>query len=176
MGAFPTLSFSVPGVHPVDPCLLIIGVNDRTAPAAVRERFWIPEARRYEALVELQHAEGIEEVLVVVTRGRTEFILWVSDPGSAGNSVLRFLTQHYGLRLREWQSFYRKLDEAALLHVFRLAGGLDSTVIGAPEAAAALNQAWQQARKVAAVRRHLSAVVEAALPVGAVIREIVASD
>jgi glutamyl-tRNA reductase len=160
----------------VDACLLIIGVNDRSAPAAVRERFWIPQIRRYEALVELQHADGIEEVLVLATRSRTEFILWTSDPGAAGNSVLTFLTQHYGLRMREWQSFYRKLDEAAMLHVFRLAGGLDSAVIGDPEAAAALNQAWQQARKVAAVRRHLSAVLEAALPVAAVIREIVASD
>ncbi len=46
----------------MEPTLMVVGLNYRTAPMAVRERFWIGENRRYEALVQLSRAEGIEEV------------------------------------------------------------------------------------------------------------------
>ena len=44
---------------------MVVGLNYRTAPVAVRERFWIAENRRYEALVQLSRPEGIEEVMAV---------------------------------------------------------------------------------------------------------------
>ena len=63
----------------MEPTLMVVGLNYRTAPVAVRERFWISENRRYEALVELSRAEGIDEVIVLATCNRTEFLLWVND-------------------------------------------------------------------------------------------------
>ena len=45
---------------------MVIGVNHHTAPVAVRERFWISEPRRCEALMQLSHAEAIDEVAVLV--------------------------------------------------------------------------------------------------------------
>jgi glutamyl-tRNA reductase len=97
---------------------------------AVRERFWISEGRRVEALVQLTKAEGVEEVVVLVTCNRTEFLLWANDASLAANSVLRFLSSEYGLKLCEWKHFYRLLDDAALLHIFRVAASLDSLVLG----------------------------------------------
>jgi len=44
----------------MEPTLMVVGLNYRTAPVAVRERFWISEHRRCEALVQLSRAEGIE--------------------------------------------------------------------------------------------------------------------
>src|SRR5437588_11217456 len=76
----------------VEPTLMVIGLNHRTAPVAVRERFWISESRMLEALQELVQAEGVEEVIVLATCNRTEFLLWASDPGLAANSVLRLLS------------------------------------------------------------------------------------
>ena len=46
---------------------MVIGLNHRTAPVAVRERFWISENRRLDALLQLARAEGIEEVAVLAT-------------------------------------------------------------------------------------------------------------
>jgi len=46
---------------------------------AVRERFWISEPRRYEALIQLSGAEGIQELIVMATCNRTEFWLWATD-------------------------------------------------------------------------------------------------
>ena len=104
----------------MEPTLAVIGVNFRTSPVAVRERFWISEPRRYDALRQLVRSEGIEEVIVLVTCNRTEFILWASDVPTAANSVLRFLTHEYQLRLCEWSHFYRLMDDVALTHIFRV--------------------------------------------------------
>ena len=154
----------------MEPTLMVIGLNYRSALVAVRERFWMSESQQCEALVQLGRAEGIEEVVVLATRNRTEFLLWASDPGLAANSVLRFLTSQYGLKLCEWRNFYRLLDEAALLHIFRVASSLDSMVLGEPQIISQLKNAWQQAQKVDSRGRFLDAVIQKALTVSKRVR------
>jgi len=154
----------------VEPTLMVVGLNYRTAPVAVRERFWISEERRYAALVQLSRAEGIEEVIVVATCNRTEFLLWAKDVTLAANSVMRFLGSEYGLTMEEWNHFYRLLDEAALLHIFRVASSLDSMVIGDPQIISQVKQAWQLAQKVGVTGRFLDAVMQKALTVSKRVR------
>jgi len=154
----------------LEPTLMVVGLNYRTAPVAVREHFWIDENRRYEALVRLSRGEGIEEVLVMATCNRTEFWLWASDVTLAANSVMRLLGAEYELKLCEWKHFYRLLDEAALLHIFRVASSLDSMVVGEPQVVCQVKQAWQQAQKVGATGRFLDAVLQKALTVSERVR------
>jgi glutamyl-tRNA reductase len=149
---------------------MVIGLNFRTAPVEVRERFWISEARRYEVLLKLSQAEGIEELIVLATCNRTEFLLWAKDVTLAANSVMRLLGAEFGLRLDEWNHFYRLLDEAALLHIFRVASTLDSMVLGEPQVIAQVKQAWQQAQKVGTTGRFLDAVMQKALTVSKRVR------
>ena len=154
----------------MEPTLMVVGLNYRTAPVAVRERFWISENRRYEALVQLSRAEGIDEVIVLATCNRTEFLLWASDVTLAANSVMRLLGAEYGLMLCEWKHFYRLLDEAALLHIFRVASSLDSMVVGEPQVVSQVKQAWQQAQKIGTTGRFLDAVIQKALAVSKRVR------
>jgi glutamyl-tRNA reductase len=149
---------------------MVVGLNHRMAPLAVRERFWISESRRYEALSKLVRAEGIEEVIVLATCNRTEFLLWANDAPQAAGSVLSFLTSEYGLKLCEWQHFYRFLDEAALLHIFRVTSSLDSMVIGEPQIVSQVKGAWQQAQEVRTTSRFLDAVMQKALTVSKKVR------
>ena len=149
----------------MEPALMVVGLNYRTAPVAVRERFWIAEGRRYEALSQLSRAEGIEEVIVVATCNRTEFWLWANDVTLAANSVMRLLGSGYGLKLCEWKHFYRLLDEGAMLHIFRVASSLDSMVVGEPQVVAQVEEAWKQARKAGTTGRFLDAVLQKALAV-----------
>ena len=149
---------------------MVIGLNFRTAPVAVRERFWISESRRCEALAQLSRGEGIEEVVVLATCNRTEFLLWANDPALASNSVLHFLTTEFGLKLCEWTHFYRLLDEAALVHILRVASSLDSMVIGEPQIVGQLKAAWQQAQKIGTTGRFLDAVLQKALSVSQKVR------
>jgi glutamyl-tRNA reductase len=157
-------------MNTVEPTLMVVGLNYRTSPVAVRERFWISEDRRYQALVQLSQAEGIDEVIVLATCNRTEFLLWVSDVTLAANSVMRFLGSEYGLKLCEWKHFYRLLDEAALLHIFRVASSLDSMVVGEPQVISQVKQAWQLAQKVGVTGRFLDAVMQKALTVSKRVR------
>jgi len=154
----------------VEPSLMVIGVNHRTAAVAVRERFWISEERRYEVLLQLARAEGIEEVIVLSTCNRTEFLLWANDPSLAANSILRLLTADYGLKLCEWKSFYRHLDETALTHILRVASSLDSLVLGEPQIVSQIKSAWQQAQRVGTSGRFLDAVIQKALSVSKQVR------
>ena len=149
---------------------MVIGVNYKTAPVEVRERFWISDARRYEALVQLSRAEAIDEVAVLATCNRTEFILWTHDAAAASGSVLNFLTREYGLRLCEWKHFYRKMDEQALAHIFRVASSLDSMVIGEPEIVAQVKAAWSLAQQLGTTGRFLDAVFQKALTVSKRVR------
>ena len=154
----------------MEPTLMVVGLNYRTAPVEVRERFWISEDRRYQALAQLSRAEGIEEVVVLATCNRTEFLLWVNDVTLAANSVMRLLSSEYGLELCEWKHFYRLLDDAALLHIFRVASSLDSMVVGEPQVIAQVKQAWQQAKNVGASARFLDTVMQKALTVSKRVR------
>jgi len=154
----------------VEPTLAIIGLNYRTSPVAVREQFWIAEPARYEALHRLLRSEGIEEVVVLATCNRTEFILWSNDVPAAANSVLRFLTHDYRLKLCDWSHFYRLMDDVAFTHLFQVAAGLDSVVLGEPEIASQLRDAWEQASKAGATGRFLDAAVQKALAVSASVR------
>lgn len=132
---------------------------------AVRERFWISEARRLEALQHLVRAEGVEEVIVLATCNRTEFILWASDVPTAANSVLRFLTQEYQIKLCEWSHFYRLMDDVALAHIFRVTSSLDSMVLGEPEITGQVKDAWALAQQAGTTGRFLDAVIQKALTV-----------
>lgn len=149
---------------------MVIGLNHRTAPLAMRERFWISENRRYEVLQQLKSAEGIEEVVVLSTCCRTEFLVWASEPTLAANSLLHFLGVEHGLKLTEWEHFYRLLDESALTQIFRVTSGLDSLVLGEPQIVSQVKAAWEQARTVGAAGRFLNAVLEKALSVSKQVR------
>ena len=149
---------------------MVIGLNHRTAPLAMRERFWISEKRRYEVLRQLKSADGMEEVVVLSTCCRTEFLLWAGEPTVAANSVLNFLTVEHGLKLSEWEHFYRLLDESALAHLFRVTSGLDSLVLGEPQIVAQVKSAWEQARTVGATGHFLNTVLEKALGVSKQVR------
>jgi glutamyl-tRNA reductase len=154
----------------MEPTLMVIGLNHRTAPLAMRERFWISEKRRYEVLQQLKTAEGIEEIAVLCTRCRTEFLMWASEPTAAASSLLQFLSSDCGLRLTEWQHFYRLLDEAALTHIFRVTSGLDSLFLGEPQVVAQVEGAWQQARAVGATGTFLNTTLNKSLEVSRRVR------
>ncbi len=155
----------------MEPTLMVIGLNQRTAPLAMRERFWIGEKRCYEVLRQLKSAEGIEEIVILSTCCRTEFLVWASEPTLAANSVLQFLGTEHGLKLTEWEHFYRLLDECALTHIFRVTSELDSLVLGEPEIVSQVKNAWEQARTLSACGRFLNAVLEKALGVSQQVRE-----
>lgn len=149
----------------LEPSLMVIGIGFRTAQVAIRERFWIGQARLRSTLANLAEAEGIEEVVVLSTCERTEFLIWANDPGLAANSVLHLLSSEFSLQLCEWKHFYRLLNEDALAHLFRLSAGLDSILLGSL-ASCELHTAWELGQQFGSAGKCLSTVLQKALEVG----------
>lgn len=148
----------------MEPTLVVVGLNHRTAAVEVRERFWMSGCRQGQVLSMLSQGEGIDEVIVFSTCNRTEFVVW-GDATLAANSILRLLTAEYDLKLQEWNSFYRLVDEQALAHAFRVSSGLDSMCIGEEQIARQVSRAWQQARTAGCTGRYLDTVLRKALAV-----------
>ena len=84
--------------------------------------------------------------------------------------MLQFLGAEHGLKLSEWQHFYRLLDDAALNQIFRVTSGLDSLVLGEPQIVSQVKAAWEQARTVGTASRFLNATLEKALSVSKQVR------
>lgn len=75
------------------------------------------------------------------------------------------------LKLGEWKHFYRLLDEAALLHIFRVASSLDDSIlVGEPQVVLQVKDAWKQAQKAGACGRSLDAILQKALEVSERVR------
>jgi glutamyl-tRNA reductase len=149
---------------------MVIGLNHRTAPVAMREHFCMNESGRSQALRILAQSEGVQEVVVLSTCNRTELLVWAEDPSQAANSLLHFLSIEHGLKLSEWEHFYRLLDGDALLHVFRVASSLDSMILGEPQIVAQVKAAWEQARSAGTTGRFLESVLQKALSVSKRVR------
>ncbi|MCL4522789.1 MAG: glutamyl-tRNA reductase [Acidobacteria bacterium] len=150
--------------------LVVIGLNHRSAEVEVRERFWVSEDRSYQALHKLFHAPGIEEVVVLATCNRTEFILWASNAAAATESVRALLVSDFALDTAQWGSFYRLYDEKALAHIFRVTSSLDSMVVGEPEITGQVKSAWARAQQAGTTGRFLDAVFQKALSVAKRVR------
>ncbi len=149
----------------MEPTLMVIGLNLRSAAAAASERFRIDDGQRRQALLTLSRAEGVEEVLVLATRDCTEFLLWADDVSLAANSVLHLLTSEYGLKMCEWQHFYRLLDDAALLHVFSVACDQELTADDGTGMVEKMQAAWLQAHELGVSGNVLGSVLEKAFAV-----------
>jgi glutamyl-tRNA reductase len=114
---------------------------------------------RSEVTATLARSEGISEVVVLLGDARIEYIVWADDPSDAATSILQVLSQRFGLKLCEWEHFYRVTDTAAVAHVFALAcGAASDNDADDVDSLAELGAAWQHARKAGTTGRLLDAL------------------
>ena len=130
--------------------LLALGLNHQTAPIALREQVAIGPDRLEQALAGLRELPGVQEASVLSTCNRTELYCHV-DAG-ADARVSDWLASQNGLSPRTLDDYlYRHSDADAVRHLFRVATGLDSLVLGEPQILGQVKQAWQQARAAGAL-------------------------
>lgn len=155
----------------MEPNLVVIGISLRSAKLAVRERFLLSSAQKSEALTALVRSDGIDEVIVLSSCNRTEFLVWTQNAAEAATSVLRFLTRSSNLKLVEWSNFYRLVGDDAVAHVLRVATGSDSSVFVEPEAANSMLAAWQLAQRASTTGRFLDSLLTKAFSVFGRVRQ-----
>lgn len=146
----------------------VIGVNHKTAPVEVRERFAIPESRLPEATKMLANYPGIEEGMIVSTCNRVEMMAR-SINGTA--DMRGFLRQLYNIDPDQYEPFlYEFRETEAVRHIFRVASSLDSMVVGEPQILGQVKEAYATARAVGAVSSQLDALLTRAFAVAKRVR------
>lgn len=126
--------------------LLAIGVSHKTAPLAVRERLALPEGRAVSVLRELVGHTDIHEAVAISTCNRTEVYLVASDPVEAESAALAILARQAGIRPTElFGAIYSLRDTDAVRHLFEVASGLDSMIVGEAAGPGPVKRAYELA-------------------------------
>ena len=148
--------------------IFLIGVNHKTAPVEVRERFAIPEARLPEAVRQLATHKGVDEAMIVSTCNRVEMI---AKSVNGACDLMGFVREFYRLEPDEYAKYlYQYEQREAVRHVFRVASSLDSMVVGEPQILGQVKEAYAVARAVGAIQSHLDALLTRAFAVAKRIR------
>jgi glutamyl-tRNA reductase len=134
--------------------LIVLGVNHKSAPLAVRERVSFPPERLSRALSELTACEGVEEAAILSTCNRTD--LYCGVDGSNGERAFEWFTAAGSLSTAEARRYiYVHRSESAVRHILRVASGLDSLVLGEPQILGQVKEAYRRALKIGTIGRVL---------------------
>ena len=146
--------------------IIVVGLSHKTAPVDVREKLSFPEATVPEALKALKDYEGIKESLILSTCNRVELY-------ASGLCTLRALEGFRSI-LSERAGFeaplYHHDTPQAVRHLFRVASGLDSMVIGETEILGQVKRAYALASEAGSATRSLHKLFQHAFRVAKRVR------
>ncbi len=126
--------------------IVVLGLNHRSCPVAVRERFAFGEARIPEALGRLRDSGLAEEAVILSTCNRVEIYAATSLETTQAFAGLRdFLLTCHGYRDPLSEEFYSLGEPHSVHHLFQVACGLDSLVLGETEILGQLKRAYSLA-------------------------------
>jgi glutamyl-tRNA reductase len=126
--------------------LLAIGVSHKTAPVEIRERLALTDGRAQEFVRDLRGAADVQEAVAISTCNRTELYLVVVDPVEAESTALTMLSRHAGIRPTALApAIYAHRNCDAARHLYRVAAGLESMIVGENEIQGQVKRAYEAA-------------------------------
>lgn len=168
--------------------LFCLGLSHHTAPVSLRECFAIPDAETGAVLSDLRGGAGLDEAVLLSTCNRVEIYGVASEAGDAVGAAAGLLRQRAG---RDGP-FYHFEGREAVRHLFRVAAGLDSMVLGETEilgqvkdayaaafgaghTSATLNRLFQQAFRTAKLVRTETSLGRGSVSVGSAAARLAAA-
>jgi glutamyl-tRNA reductase len=132
--------------------LLIVGLNHRTTPVALRERLAFPQAALPSALVQLKTVAGVYEAAIVSTCNRVEIVACIGDPPAAASAAIEdFLARERDVARSAFAAhLYLHHGREAVRHLFRVAASLDSMVVGEPQILGQMKDQYAEASSAGA--------------------------
>ena len=128
--------------------LVVIGLTHRTVPLELLERMTISEARLPKALADVASREHIREAVILSTCNRTEIYAVAEKFHGAYADLRDFLAETAFLGPEGFSDLlYVQHDEEAVAHLFSVAAGLDSAVLGEAEILGQVRRALERARQ-----------------------------
>ncbi|MFC7395227.1 glutamyl-tRNA reductase [Scopulibacillus cellulosilyticus] len=131
--------------------ILVIGLNFNTAPVEIRERFAFGEEFKSGAIQTLLHRNSIQECVIVDTCNRMELYTVVDQLHTGRHYVKGFLEEWFGIDRSEFINYlYIKENAEAIGHLFRVACGLDSMILGETQILGQVKDAFFQSQSLKA--------------------------
>lgn len=145
----------------------VVGINHKTAPIEVREKFYLAPTQQELVLSELRNLPSVVEALIISTCNRTEIYLH-----TVGETLLDdFLKVVFSAKRLTFEEnlkkhFYHYENEMAVRHLLRVASGLDSLVLGEKQVLGQVKEAVELARRKAMLGRHFNILTNVAIRAG----------
>ena len=139
--------------------LVALGINHQTAPVSLRERVAFDGEALPRALAALRALPQVREVALLSTCNRTELYAMTDD---GGNALADWLATQPAETGDLHAYLYRHADADAVRHLFRVATGLDSLVLGEPQILGQVKDAWAAARAAGTLGGQLDRLFQSA--------------
>ncbi|MGN7225789.1 glutamyl-tRNA reductase [Dietzia maris] len=147
--------------------ILLVGLSHHSAPVSLLEAVAVSESERDGLTEELIAGENVDEAMIVTTCNRVEVYSAVDAFHPALDDVVTLLSRHSGLGADELsRHLYVRYSESAAEHLFSVASGLDSMVVGEQQIIGQIRTAYQSASEIGAAGTTLHRLAQQALHVG----------
>ncbi len=151
--------------------IVVVGTNYRSCPIEIRERLAFRADQLPAAYATLRYEVGLAESLILSTCNRVEIYARVPVLDRTIPRVAAFLSTHGNLELEQLRpQLYTHTEPSSIEHLFRVAGGLDSMVLGETEILHQVKHAYEQAQRHGTTGKALNVLFQKALNAGKAIR------
>jgi glutamyl-tRNA reductase len=156
--------------------IAVVGLSHHTAPVDVRERFAYGRNEATVAMARLVESDVVREAVLLSTCNRTELYLALDETAEGEELARRILAERGdGGVEANLRYLYQRRDRGAVEHLFRVAAGLDSMVVGEPQIQGQVREAYLSACSVASsagsvVGPTLNRLFQSALSIGGRVR------
>jgi len=151
--------------------IAVVGLSHKTAPVEVREKLSIPEPQMESAIAQLISCPHIEEVTILSTCNRLEIYIVTHETEQGIREVTQFLLEHSKLpRSSLRQHLFMLLHQDAVMHLMRVAAGLDSLVLGEGQILAQVKHTHKLGQQHDGIKTILNKLFKQALTAGKRVR------
>jgi len=151
--------------------VVVVGLNHRTAPIDVRERLAFRAEAIPSVLAQLRRELGLTEAAILSTCNRVEVYGAVAETADVVARLESFLSRHGAVDLEALRPrLYGFQEPQSILHLFRVASGLDSMVLGEGEIVHQVKHAYEMANRSGATGKALNGCFQRALNAAKAVR------
>ncbi len=151
--------------------IAVVGLSHKTAPVEVREKLSIPEPQVEQAIAKLCSFPHIEEVSILSTCNRLEIYVVTSETEHGMREVGQFLSDHSKFPVQSLRPYlFTLLHQDAVMHLMRVASGLDSLVLGEGQILAQVKHCHKLGQQHNGVGRILNQLLKQSLAAGKRVR------
>ena len=151
--------------------IVVVGLSHKTAPVEVREKLSIPEPQIENAIADLVSYPHIAEAAILSTCNRLEIYIVTPETEQGLREVTQFLCEHSNLPLHSLrQHLFMLLHSDAVMHLMRVAAGLDSLVLGEGQILAQVKNTHNLGQKYNGIKLILNRLFKEAIEAGKRVR------